>query len=277
MVSSERENSSLYSCNDGESYRLHTTYFMRKLTNNGNDSSIHDEWNQQEECKVVEISDEHRDYPEQFKLFFGNKRPRELFCIGNYLLFENRIIMVCGARNASVTGLELSYKCGRIIAEQGITIASGYARGVDMAAHLGALEAGGDTIAILPYGLLKFRVNRALTEAFDLEQFLAVSELRPSSRFTGANALRRNKLLVALSESVIVIEPGVTGGTWFTAKYASKKEKPLFFLEGEKPEIISTLESIGGKRLVVTHGAIDISEICGTQKKNKQGTKNNIV
>jgi len=258
---SNNDDSIIYDYDDRESYFLKTPLNMQKYDPFGNDSTSCPDFTQQEKCNLLEIHEDHYDYPEQFKSFLGNKTPRVLFCIGNYSLLKSQVIMICGSRNASGHGCELAYKCGRLIAEQDYTVASGYARGVDIAAHLGALEAGGSTIAILPYGLLKFRINRAIREAFDFEQFLAVSELPPSCPFTGRNALRRNKLLVALSRAIIVIESGETGGTWFSAKYASKKDKPLYFFEGLRPDVIPKLESIGGKRLKIKKGAPDLRKI----------------
>lgn len=226
-----------------------------------NESTPYWEHTPEERCELLRITESNSDYPKQLKSFTGIERPKELFCMGNLSLFRKQAIMVCGARNASKISLELAYKCGRLIAEQEFTLASGYARGVDMAAHLGALEAGGDTIAILPYGLLKFRLNSEMRHVFDLERFLAVSELQPTCRFTIRNAFRRNKLLVALSKAVIVVEPGKTGGSWYSAQYASKTGKPLYFLEGMRPNIIPKLESMGGQRLVVNNGTPDLRTV----------------
>ena len=219
------------------------------------------EWEQHEENYLSEIAYFNNHYPEQLKSFLYNGFPEKLFCMGNLSLFKKQIIMICGSRNSSEKGLKLAYKCGRLVAEQGYTVASGYARGVDMAAHLGALESGGDTIAIVPYGLLKFRVKNAMSEAFDIDRFLAVSELPPLCPFTVGNALRRNKLLVALSNAVIVIEPGETGGTWHSAECARKMSKPLYFHEGIRHNIITKLESMGGERLKVIRGAPDLKVI----------------
>ncbi len=216
------------------------------------------EVSQEERCELIKITEKNNYYPEQFKSLPKNKRPKELFCIGNLLLLKKQAIMVCGARNASKTGLELAYKCGRLIAEQEFTLASGYARGVDTAAHIGALEAGGDTVAILPYGLLNFRLNHEVINSFDSERFLALSIFPLSYPFTARNAFRRNKLLVALSKAVIVVEPGETGGTWYSAQYASNTGKPLYFLEGERPGIIHKLEEMGGKRIEVNNGAPEL-------------------
>ncbi|MFC1489610.1 DNA-processing protein DprA [Candidatus Latescibacterota bacterium] len=210
---------------------------------------------------LEEIHVDNINYPEQYKSFWGSKLPQTLFCMGNNTLLRNKIVMVCGSRNVSELGLETAYKCGRLIAEMGFTVASGYARGVDMAAHQGALEGGGDTIAILPYGLGKFKKNGALSSTFDFNKFLAVSELPVTYPFTAGSALRRNKLLVALSQAVIVVESQEKGGTWFSARYAGKKEKPLFFFEGMRKDVAPKLRSIGGVRLQIKNGAPDLRKI----------------
>ena len=219
------------------------------------------EWEQHEENNLTEIAYFDHHYPEQLKSCLFKDFPKKLFCMGNLSLFKKQIIMICGSRDSSEKGLKLAYKCGRLIAEQGYAVASGYARGVDMAAHLGALEAGGDTIAIVPYGLLKFRVKSAMNEAFDIDRFLAVSELPPLCPFTARNALRRNKLLVAVSNAVVVIEPGETGGTWHSAECARKMGKPLYFNEGVRSNKKKRLELMGGKRLKVSRGAPDLKVI----------------
>jgi len=231
-------------------------------------NSAFGEWNQQEENNIIKIPYYNYHYPEKVKAHLLNSFPEKLFCMGNLVLFKKKIIMICGSRNCSEKGLELAYKCGRLIGEQGYTVASGYARGVDMAAHLGALESGGNTIAIVPYGLLKFKVNNAISESFDIDRFLAVSELPPLCPFTVRNALRRNNILVALSDAVIVIEPGETGGTWHSAECARKMVKPLYFLEGVRKKSITRLESMGGKRLEVSHG---VPNLKGIYKKIGQG------
>jgi DNA processing protein len=201
------------------------------------------------------------DLPPGMVRLLGNSAPEKLSCCGDLSLLGGRMVMVCGARDASPEALDLAYRCGRLLADSGVTVASGYARGVDLAAHRGAFEAGGATVAILPYGLARFRVHRSLADAFDPERFLAVSELPSWGVFTARSALRRNKFLAALAGAVIVVEPGESGGTWYSAEKASVMEKPLFFLEGARPEIIPRMEALGGKRLEVRNGTPDIGAV----------------
>jgi len=247
-----------------DDYEENTSLNTNGFVSYGNSSNSYSKKYLEEELNVKIIDENSAYYPEQFKSCLGNKYPEKLFCMGNITLLTKPCVMICGARNASKKGKEMAYKCARLIAEiadLGCVIASGYARGVDMAAHFGALEAGGDTVALLPYGLLKFRVNKALSELFDLEQFLVVSDIPNAFGFSRVNALRRNKLLVAFSKAVIVIEPGETGGTWYSAKCAGKMGKPLYFMEGERPEIISELESIGGKRITVRNATPQLGKL----------------
>jgi len=212
------------------------------------------------------IVDGDRNYPRNFSDFLGDSRPRALFCMGDITLLNCPSICVCGARAASKPGQEIAYKCGRLIADAGYVLSSGYARGVDIAAHQGALEAGGSTVALLPYGLSRFSVRQTLMDAFEPENFLAVSELPPSCGFITKAALRRNKLLVSLSDAVIVIEPGESGGTWFSAEKARSLKKKIFYHEGSRPEIIERMESLGGKRLKISRGVPRLKEVfrvCG--------------
>ncbi len=158
---------------DGEEYEGQLPDFhTNRYPSDKNYSPSSLEWEQHEENHMTEIAYLNNNYPEQLKSFLCNSFPEKLFCMGNLSLFKKQIIMICGSRNSSEKGLKLAYKCGWLIAEQGYVVASGYARGVDMAAHLGALEAGGNTIAIVPYGLQKFRVKNAMIEALIKRGFL---------------------------------------------------------------------------------------------------------
>ena len=203
-------------------------------------------------CDV--IADGDRDYPDALKVYFGDNCPGELYYMGRKALLDEPMILICGARNASDKAIELARRCGMDAVGRGYTVASGYARGVDRAAHFGALEAGGSTVAFLPFGLSRFRVSRDIACEFDPERFCAVSEVHPAYGFTTQSAFRRNRFLIALSEAVIVIEPGEGGGSWYTAERAVRMGKPLFFLEGSRSDVAGKMAPLGGIRLRVTGG-----------------------
>jgi len=211
--------------------------------------------------RVVCEGDE--DYPAGLGGCLGGKRPRVLFCAGDVSMLASPSVFICGAREASKKGREAAYKCARLAAEAGCTVISGYARGIDSAAHLGALEGGGRTAAVLPYGLARFSVRRTLAEAFEPDCFLAVSEMPPFAGFTVKAALRRNALLAALADAVIVIEPGETGGTWYSARKARAMGKPLFFHEGGRPEAAGRMLSLGGERIGMRSGVPLLGRVLG--------------
>ena len=200
-------------------------------------------------------------YPRQFESYLHDRCPRVLFCLGDTTLLQRSCVFICGARNASKKGQEIAYKCARLAADAGFVVISGYARGIDLAAHMGTLEAGGSSVAILPYGLSRFSIRRALAGIFDPENFLAVSEMPPTSGFMVKGALRRNVLLVALADAVIVVEPGESGGTWYSAEKASALEKPLFYHEGHRPEIKPRMEMLGGEHIPVKRGVPSLDAV----------------
>ncbi len=207
------------------------------------------------------VMENDNDYPELLKMYLGKNRPKIIFLLGEKAILNQPSIMICGARESSDVGLDIARKCGNLIAEKGFTVASGYARGVDKAAHLGALEAGGETLAFLPYGLSRFRVCQALADSFDPGKFCVASEVPPTYGFTRRNALRRNKMLAAISEAVIVVEPSDSGGTWYSASRAMRMRKPLYYFEGNRQEVIGKMNPLGGIRLRMKNGKPDLSPV----------------
>lgn len=211
------------------------------------------------------VWDDDAQYPFRFEEK-GGRRPRLLFCYGELSLFNRPSVCICGARDASSDGLEAAFACARELVRASYAVVSGYARGVDLSAHLGALEADGDTIALLPYGFSRFGIRKDLHDFFDPAHFLAATELPPTYPFIRDAALRRNGLMATLAEAVIVVEPGESGGTWYTADRAAEMNRPLFFCEGGRPEIIPRMEKLGAARIPFRNGVPCIDELvmrCG--------------
>jgi hypothetical protein len=210
---------------------------------------------------VQYLQDPGERYAEWFPGLERDARPRELTAIGDTELIARDSVCICGARSASQEARIIAFKCARIIAEMGCMVVSGYARGIDLAAHHGALEADGDTMALLPHGLSRFSVRRQIRSAFDHTRFLAVSELPLTCGFMTHNALRRNTLMVAHARAVIVVEPGDSGGTWYTASQACKRGTPLFYHEGLRRDLAGKLKKLGGIRIAVRKKAPVLDEV----------------
>ncbi|MDD5528445.1 MAG: DNA-processing protein DprA [bacterium] len=146
---------------------------------------------------------------------------------------RHNLIAIIGARNASRVGSNTSLEFGKYFARKGFTIVSGYAKGIDTYAHLGAIIGGGKTVMVLPVGVLNFVVHKELECIREklFSQSVIFSEFFPSAGWLTGQAMLRNRRISELSKAVVVIEPGVKGGTIATTKWAKKLNKPIFIYE----------------------------------------------
>lgn len=175
-------------------------------------------------------------YPAALARLLGGKAPGVLYCQGNLDLLAKPAVGFCGSRKASEKGLSVAADCATQLAKSGIVVASGYAAGVDYTAHKAALEAGGQTILVLPEGLEHFRIRKTLAEAWDWERVLVISQFPPSAGWKAFRAMERNTLIIALSRAMVVIEAGATGGTLHAGKSTLKMRLPLYVVEyGDMP------------------------------------------
>lgn len=175
-------------------------------------------------------------YPPALARLLGGKAPGVLYCQGNLDLLAKPAVGFCGSRKASEKGLGVAADCATQLAKSGIVVASGYAAGVDYTAHKAALEAGGQTILVLPEGLEHFRIRKTLAEAWDWERVLVISQFPPSAGWKAFRAMERNTLIIALSRAMVVIEAGATGGTLHAGKSTLKMRLPLYVVEyGDMP------------------------------------------
>jgi DNA processing protein len=110
-------------------------------------------------------------------------------------------------------------------------VVSGGARGTDEVAHLAAIRADTGTIVVLPTGILKPKLRREFSAHLQSGKVLLVSEFIPEQGWTAGCAMQRNRLLVALSKAIVLVEPGMTGGTAGTGTIAQKLGIPLYILD----------------------------------------------
>ncbi len=179
-----------------------------------------------------------------------------LHAIGNLELLSKPGIGICGSRNASDPALEWAYLLGQEAARRGLIIVSGYARGVDRQAHKVALAGGGSTIAVLPEGIERFRVRRDLAGLVAMNHnFLAVSMFEPGAPWTAWRAMTRNRLIVALSESLVVVEAQESGGTIDAARKCIKQGKRLWAVQ--YPE--QSASEVGNRKLLKEAAAIPLT------------------
>jgi DNA processing protein len=144
---------------------------------------------------------------------------------------SDRVAMV-GTRAASERGLELAREFGRALAERGHTVVSGLASGIDTAAHEGALDAGGVTLAVLGGHVdhIYPRENDRLVSRI-VQGGSVISEITPQAEISRGRFLERNRITSGLSEAVVVIETGRSGGTVRQAECARAQNRPVFIVD----------------------------------------------
>ncbi|MBC6447612.1 DNA-processing protein DprA [Actinokineospora xionganensis] len=169
-------------------------------------------------------------YPGRLRCFPG--APPTLFYRGPLELLNAVAVGVCGARDASARGLGAAHACGEDAARSGVTVVSGYARGVDTQSHLAALNAGGATIAVLAEGIDHFRLKQDYrTVSGDVGQrMLVISQFPPSQRWTAGAAMSRNHVIVGLGRALVVVEARGSGGTLKAGELALRTKRPTLVL-----------------------------------------------
>jgi DNA processing protein len=159
--------------------------------------------------------------------------PPALFLRGSLIESDREAIAIVGSRRPSLAGVGLARDIARDLGHLGFTVVSGLARGIDTAAHRGALEAGGRTIAVLGSGVdVVYPPENA-----DLAESIAgngavVSELLPATRPLKPNFPRRNRLISGLAMGTLVVEAGEKSGALITAAFALDQNRSVYAVPG---------------------------------------------
>jgi DNA processing protein len=185
------------------------------------------------------------DYPARLKEIADP--PPVLYVKGQLLPSDERSVAVVGTRNATSYGREAAARLTADLAQRGITIVSGLARGIDAVAHRAALDGGGRTIAAVASGLdiVYPKEHTGLSQRIQ-EQGAVISELplgvRPDRRWFP----RRNRLISGITLGTLVVEAGETSGALLTVKHALEQDREVFCVPGS----IFSPASRGTNRLI---------------------------
>ena len=179
--------------------------------------------------RMLHIDNE--EYPTQLKTL--RDAPRVLFVLGEIKPEDQLSVGVVGTRRAGDYGNRISRKLSQQIAGLGVTIISGLALGVDGAAHTGALDANGRTLAVLGSGIDNIypKGHKALAGQI-AKQGAVISEFPPTRPPHAFNFPRRNRIIVGLSVAVLVIAMPQKSGAQITARYAVEQNKDVFVVPG---------------------------------------------
>ncbi len=191
------------------------------------------------------------DYPRRLQQV-GNL-PRRLYCIGRLPEDGRPSLAIVGARMCSPYGRNVAYEFARILGGMGIQIISGMALGVDGAAHQGALAAGADTFAVLGSGadVCYPGSHRKLYETLK-ERGGIVSEFGPGEKPLAWHFPRRNRLISALADAVLVVEARERSGSLITADCALEQGRTVLAVPGRAGDVLSE----GTNRLISQGAAI---------------------
>ncbi len=177
-------------------------------------------------------------YPKELRAYLSQRSPSVLSYIGNTELLKKKKIAFSGSRKVSDKGLWITRDCiEQLSCDKDICVVSGYAVGVDMAAHYAALENGLSTIIILPEGISHFAIRKELQPVWDIDRVLVISEFFPSDQWMEGRAMQRNRTILGLCNAVVVVEAGDTGGSLDAGKQALENGKRLFVPKFATPPI----------------------------------------
>jgi DNA processing protein len=159
--------------------------------------------------------------------------PERLFVSGDPIPRREDCLAIVGTRRASAAGMSTARTFARRFAEAGYTVVSGMARGIDTAAHRGALEAHGKTIAVVGCGLdLCYPPRNAeLKNQIEMNGSL-VSEYEDGTEPYKSHFPERNRIIAGLSQGVVVIEGGERSGALITARIALDIDRRVFAVPG---------------------------------------------
>ncbi|MFO7594083.1 MAG: DNA-processing protein DprA [Pseudomonadota bacterium] len=188
------------------------------------------EWLNQPGCHILTLDDPA--YPPQLKEI--HDAPPLLFVRGDPNQLVNPQLAMVGSRNPGVVGRETAHDFARSLAAAGLVVTSGLAQGIDTAAHRGALDGGGHTVAVFGTGLDRVypAKNRQLAHTIVEQGGCLVSEYPPGTEPLPANFPRRNRIISGLSLGTLVVEAALRSGSLITARYAAEQGREVFAIPG---------------------------------------------
>lgn len=173
--------------------------------------------------------------------------PKELYYIGNVEVLKRKCVAVVGSRSTTQYGRKTASEIAGKLAEKGVTIVSGMARGIDTCAHRGTLAAGGDTVAVLGCGvdICYPKENSQLKQEIK-EKGLIISEYPPGTEPMPYHFPQRNRIISGLSAVTVVVQARNNSGALITAELAAEQGREVFAVPGN----IDSEYNLGNNKLI---------------------------
>lgn len=164
------------------------------------------------------------------------------------------VVAVVGTRSPTSVGLEMARRIAATCADEGFVVVSGLAIGCDTQGHLGCLDAGGCTVAVLAHGLDRTypAKNRDLAERILREGGALLSEYPPGPPPGRSAFIERDRLQSGLSDGVVVVETDIQGGTMHTVRFAETQHRPVACVK--HPERLRAESKTRGNQELISSG-----------------------
>ncbi len=190
-----------------------------------------------------------------------SSREAFVYCAGDLALLRRPSVAIVGAREVSHDGKSRAYKLAKELAEAGVTVVSGLAKGVDTAAHLGALENGGRTVAVIgtPVDKAYPAENKRLQEEIYRDHLL-LSPFAVGEAVFKANFPKRNRVMALLSDATVIVEASDTSGSLHQAAECVRSNRWLFIMKSvlAAPSLTWPARFLGQERVVVLSSTQEI-------------------
>lgn len=233
------------------------------------------DWCEHNNAHIVPIDSLH--YPAPLKEL--DDAPPLLFVRGDLVDTDTLSVAIVGTRHATAYGLRQAERIAFGLAQSGVTVVSGLARGIDAAAHKGALDAGGRTIAVLGSGLGQMypREHDKLADRCAASGAV-ISEQSPHTKPKGGLFPQRNRLIAGLTLATLVIEAPDRSGSLITARLAYEQNRDVLALPGQ----VTSRMSRGCNQLIrdgatLIQSVDDILEAIGPMQTPVQTQQGNSV
>lgn len=205
------------------------------------------------EIEVIPIDDVN--YPAALREIYDP--PITLFAKGNLTFLGEKSIGIVGSRDATSYGFNTAKELSYSLAQNNIVIVSGLARGIDKAAHIGALNARGKTIAVLGCGIDICYPNENMVIYKEiLRRGLIISEYIVGTKPEAGNFPARNRIISGLSNGVVIVEAKAKSGAIITADFALEQGRTVYAIPGN----INSIQSEGTNDLI-KQGAKTVTSI----------------
>ncbi len=183
------------------------------------------------EKQVQIVVDDEDSYPATLKEI--DDPPGVLFVRGNLRPDDRLAVAIVGTRHATHYGLRQAERLAMGLARAGMTVVSGLARGIDAAAHRGALAGGGRTLAVLGSGVLNiYPPEHDVLAGEILDRGALISEAPPEAAPRTGCFPQRNRIISGLALGVVIVEAGIRSGALITARLATEQNREVFAVPG---------------------------------------------